>query len=402
MHPDTMRQIDRWVGIPLCALASLLLPWLAPRRKPDSATPDTLVFICITEIGALLVAHPAIIRARKLFPKSRLCFITGPGGSGALEVMGFPDEDILTLRTDSLFQLITDCLKIRQTLRRAGVVHAAVLEPFTRFSHLVSAWAGAERRSGCHRFHNEGGYLGTLITNPVIYNPHLHASQTYVALVEALTDAESAEPHVKQVVPSQVRNRARFLATPEQQQTLRTRIVQQAPLLKGKLLVLLNANASDIVPLRKWPLERFAEVGRKLLQEHDDVGVILTGAPGEREACVKLAEQLDSQRVLSLAGQTSFRELLTLYTLADLFISNDSGPVHFASATDIPILALHGPEHPDLFGPMSPKGTPLHLGLACSPCISPYNQKKSSCTDNLCMQGITVEMVMAQARRLLT
>lgn len=137
MHPDTMRRIDRWVGIPLCAVASLLLPWLAPRRQPNTTAPDTVVLICIAEIGALLVAHPAIVRARKLFPESRLCFITGPGGKGALEVMDFPDADILTLRTDSLAGLIADCLKLRKTLSRAGTVHAAVLEPFTRFSHLV-------------------------------------------------------------------------------------------------------------------------------------------------------------------------------------------------------------------------------------------------------------------------
>jgi len=396
-----MRRIDRWAGIPLCAVASLLLPWLAPNRKSGSVAPDTVVLICIAEIGALLVAHPAIVRARKLFPESRLCFITGPGGKGALEVMDFPDADILTLRTDSLSELIADCLKLRKTLSRAGTLHAAVLEPFTRFSHLVSAWVGAERRSGCHRFHNEGGYLGSLVTNPVVFNSHLHASQTYVALVEALAEDTSLEPHVKQVVPSQIRNRARFKPTSQQQQSLRESIARQAPELEGKRLVLLNANASDIVPLRKWPLERFAEVGQRLLQERDDVGILLTGAPNEQEACARLAQQLDSPRVLSLAGQTTFRELLTLYTLGSLIISNDSGPVHFASSTDIPILALYGPETPAIFGPMSPKATPLYLGLACSPCITPYNQKKSSCTDSRCMSGITVDLVLSQAHKLL-
>ena len=401
MHPDTMRRIDRWVGIPLCAVASLLLPWLAPHKPSNSTAPDTVVLICIAEIGALLVAHPAIVRARKLFPESRLCFITGPGGKGALEVMGFPDEDILILRTDSFPELLADGLKLRNALSKAGVVHAAVLEPFTRFSHLVSTWVGAERRSGCHRFHNEGGYLGSLVTNPVVFNSHLHASQTYVVLVEALAEGASSEPGVKQVIPSQIRNRARFQPPQQQQQALQERIVQQAPELDGKRLVLLNANASDIVPLRKWPLERFAEVGQRLLQECNDVGIILTGTPAEQNMCTQLAEQLDSRRVLSLAGQTTFPELLTLYTLGTLLVTNDSGPVHFASSTNIPILALYGPEHPAVFGPMSPKATSLYLGLACSPCITPYNQKKSSCTHNRCLLDITVEMVLEHARKFL-
>ena len=163
---------------------------------------------------------------------------------------------------------------------------------------------------------------------------------------------------------------------------------------------MLNANASDIVPLRKWSLSNFVELGKRLL-ENAEITVVLTGSPEENEACADLALKIDPDRVINFAGKTTFKELITLYSLSDLLVTNDSGPVHFASTTDIPIIALFGPETPKIFGPMSPHAKTISLGLACSPCISVFNQKKSSCTDNQCMKQITVEMVIQETQKIL-
>ena len=165
-------------------------------------------------------------------------------------------------------------------------------------------------------------------------------------------------------------------------------------------IILINANASDIIPLRKWPLESFVELGKQLL-ENSKITVVLTGGPDEQDACAELAKKINSERVINFAGKTSFKELITLYSISDLLITNDSGPVHFASTTEIPIVALFGPETPKIFGPMSPKAKVISLELACSPCISVFNQKKSSCSDNQCMKQISVQMVVKETQKIL-
>ena len=167
-----------------------------------------------------------------------------------------------------------------------------------------------------------------------------------------------------------------------------------------KKIVLLNANASDIVPLRKWPLENFVKLGKQLL-ENSEFTVVLTGSKEEQDACADLALQINPGRAVNFAGETSFKELITLYSISDLLITNDSGPVHFASTTNIPIIALFGPETPKIFGPMSPNAKVISLELACSPCVSVFNQKKSSCTDNQCMKQITVAMVIQETQKIL-
>jgi len=398
MNPDTTRLIDRWAGIPLCFFTSLLI-WKNKKTSIGAKSIDIIVFIGIAEIGALVVSYPAIQEARKKHPKSRICFITAPAGKQTLKLMGFDENDILLVRISSIRSILGDIAKIRNTFKKESV-SAVVLEPFSRFSTLVAFWVGASKRIGCYRFLAEGSYIGKLLSHRLIYNPHLHASQTYLALVKLLDELESPDPQLKEVVTPQIKNRLKIGIHENEQYTLKNRLKTEIPEINLKKIVLLNANASDIVPLRKWPLDNFIELGKWLLENYE-VTIVLTGSPEEHSASENLAREIDPERVINFAGKTTFKELIILYSLGDLLVTNDSGPVHFASTTNIPIIALFGPETPKIFGPMSPAAKVISVGLACSPCISVFNQKKSSCNDNQCMKQITVEMVIQETQKIL-
>jgi ADP-heptose:LPS heptosyltransferase len=69
--------------------------------------------------------------------------------------------------------------------------------------------------------------------------------------------------------------------------------------------------------------------------------------------------------------------------------------------TELPVLVLFGPETPKIYGPLGTNVQAIYLNLACSPCVSAYNQKRSPCTDNKCMTGIKPEDVLSQAREML-
>jgi len=404
MNPDTMRLIDRWAGIPLCFVTSVW-SWIKSVRKnkSDNAnkqdSPDIIVFIGLAEIGALVVAYPAIQEARKQYPNSSVCFITAPAGFQTLELMGFEKEEILIISMSSLSGMFLDFIRIRKNFSGKSV-SAIVLEPFTRISALITVWIGASQRIGCHRFYNEGSYIGNFLTHRLVFNPHLHASQTYFALSKALCEPTSKQPLLKEKIPSQMVNRLKINILEDDQKALQNRLKLEYPETAFEKIILLNANASDIVPLRKWPMDRFVELGRKIL-ENSTITIILTGSIEEQQACEVLLREINPDRVINYAGKTSFKELITLYSISDLLITNDSGPVHFASTTDIPILALFGPETPKIFGPMSPNAKVISLELACSPCVSVFNQKKSSCDDNQCMKQISVQMVVKETQNIL-
>ncbi len=165
-------------------------------------------------------------------------------------------------------------------------------------------------------------------------------------------------------------------------------------------LALLNPNASDLVAARRWPTESFLTLARGLLED-PEVLVVFTGAPNERASVVPLCETLASERVLNMAGETTLPQLIDLFHVSRLLVTNDSGPAHFASLTNLPVLVLFGPETPEIYGPIGPKVQPVYLGLACSPCVSAYNQKRSPCGDNRCLKGISAELVLERARGIL-
>jgi ADP-heptose:LPS heptosyltransferase len=131
------------------------------------------------------------------------------------------------------------------------------------------------------------------------------------------------------------------------------------------------------------------------------VFVAFTGAPSDATAIDAVVQTVNHRRCFSLAGKTTMRQLLVLYTLADVLVSNDSGPGHFAALTDIDILTLVGPETPKVWGVLGPRAHRISIDLPCSPCVSIYNNRLSSCRNNLCMQGITVEMVHRKVKELL-
>ncbi len=167
-------------------------------------------------------------------------------------------------------------------------------------------------------------------------------------------------------------------------------------------IVLLNANCSDLLPLRRWDEDNFVALAGRLLDSDPDLRIAFTGAPDEAPPIDKLVARIDSPRCVSLAGRTTLRELLVVYGLSELLITNDSGPAHFATLTGIDVLCLFGPETPELFGSLSPRSHVLWANTACSPCVSAYNNRVSRCSDNICMQRIGVDVVHTQATTLLT
>jgi ADP-heptose:LPS heptosyltransferase len=172
------------------------------------------------------------------------------------------------------------------------------------------------------------------------------------------------------------------------------RIRSLAPFDPGQnRLVLINPNASELLPHRRWMPDRYAELIRRILAAYDDVVVLVTGAPDEREAAERLAAQ-SAPRAASFAGHSSLIELPALYAHATLMVSNDSGPAHFSAAVGLPTIVLFGPETPKLYQPLG-NSRAIYAGLACSPCVTAHNHRKTACTDNVCMQAISVDQVYA-------
>lgn len=394
MKVDTMRAIDYYAGVPLCFLMTLLF-WLArPFRAVPVGTPRKVAFIELSEMGSAIIVDPAM---RKMEAQgAELFFVIFKKNAPSLRLLGtVPEENVYTIREDGLFSLAFDTVRFLFWARKQGIDTAIDLELFSRYSALLTGLCGAPRRVGFHAFHNEGLYRGELLTHRVSYNPHLHIAKNFVALVNAALADKQELPFSKTLIGDEEIVLAQAAVSEEQKEALRERIREGFAAFDPAThrLVLINPNASELLVQRRWMPERYVEVMRTLLMRYPDVVIGITGAPGERDEAEGLRTQLGSERCINLAGRSRFSELPALYSIATLMVTNDSGPGHFSAVTAMPTFVIFGPETPRLYGSLG-NSTPIYAGLACSPCVSAANHRKTPCHDNVCLQVITPQQVL--------
>jgi ADP-heptose:LPS heptosyltransferase len=404
MHPDRMRRIDFWIGIPLCfgltVWRRLLDAFGLALPAPDQ--PTNVLFIELAEMGSTVLAAPALIRLQARHPGCRVFFLLFTQIQESVRVLGLvPEDRIFTIDARSVFTLVRDTIRFVALARRHRIDTVINLEMFSRFSSVLAYLSGASRRVGFHRFGQEGLYTGRLLTHEVAYSPHQHTWKAYMALVTALEEPAGTVPLGKRRIGEPDCIVPRFRTSPTARAALWNRLVALGPALEAAThVVLVNPNASSLIETRKWPIENYIDLVRELLRD-PGVAVAITGVASERREAQRIVTAAHSDRVIDLTGHTTLEDLLHLFDLADLLVTNDSGPAHFAAMTDIPVLVLFGPETPVLYKPLSPNCTVLYAGLACSPCVSAFNQKRSPCRDNQCLKVIGVQEVYAAARRVL-
>lgn len=391
---DTMRRIDFLVGVPLCILASAVVRLGDLLRPRHAGPPRRMLLIELSEMGSAVLADPAMREAAGR--GAELYFLIFAANAKSLELLGtVPPERVLTIRADSLANLAIDTLRALWRSRRLGIDTVVDLELFSRFSALLTGLCGASRRVGFHAFHGEGLWRGWMLDRRVAYNPHQHIAKNFIALVRAAFADAPQLPYWKGPIADAEVTLARATVDPEVRAAVAARIAAAAPgwAPGAAPLILINSNASDLLPQRRWPPERFAELARELHRRRPDALLLLTGSPDERAYVAAIHASAGVPRLIDFAGRTGFGELTALYSLAGVMVTNDSGPGHFAAVTDMPTVVLFGPETPALYGSLG-RGVAISAQLACSPCVSAANHRKTPCTDPVCMRAIGVDTVV--------
>jgi ADP-heptose:LPS heptosyltransferase len=398
---NTMRAIDHWVGVPLCAVASpivALIDGIKNVSNRGSDTPRKLLFIELSEMGSAILVDPAMRNAQAR--GAELFFLIFKSNRASLTLLNtVKPENIFTIDSSSLSGLIKDTIKFLIVARKHRIDTVIDLELFSRFTALLTGLCGARRRVGYHIFHGEGLWRGFMLTRKVHYNPHIHITKNFLSLIHAAFAKEIEVPFSKiHITDSEVRLEQAIIDPPVLSK-VRERIEKLSSaagieFTQGKQrLLLVNPNASDLLPQRRWAQQRFSELIQGLNQLYPHDLILITGSPAEFEYVEKVRTVANVKNALNFAGQVSFAELPPLYTLSDVMVTNDSGPGHFSAVTPLRTVVLFGPETPALYGSVG-KSISITANLACSPCVSAANHRKTPCHDNVCMQAITVPQVL--------
>ena len=398
MKVPFMRWIDFWVGIPICFALSIINWPIKYFRKQQK--PKKILFLELSEMGSTMLAYSAMKKAKERFG-AELFFMIFKENEASIRLLDIiPDENVITIRSKSFGVFFTDIIHAIFKMRSLKIDTVIDLELFSRFTAILSFLSGARQKVGFFKYHMEGLYRGNFLTNKVTYNPHIHISENFMALVYSLEEDTSVKPLLKRAIKKEEIYTAKIRSSDEEKRIILQKIQELNPgFSSSSKIILLNPNASQLLPIRRWPIKNFCELAKMTLEHDKKAFVLITGTQAEKPDAKEICDYAQSKRCIDFTGRTSFKELIDLYNVSRILVTNDSGPAHFASLTEISIIAIFGPETPHLYSPLSKNCTCVYSNYACSPCVSAFNHRKTPCTESKCLEAIRPEEVFRILRQ---
>jgi len=386
------------MGTVICRILSLFSR--EKNGRSIEASPRRILIILLSEMGSLVLAQPMFQRIREKFPAASIHVLLFAKNREILDLMEvIPYENVLTISDQSPLRFVKDSLHVLKQMRALRFDTVIDCELFARISSIFSFFSGASIRAGFHRHTMEGLYRGDFINRPALYNPYRSITDQFVGLADVI-DSNSM-PKNKFPVASRNWKIPRIDIGESEIAQMERRLYKDFSNIQGKKLALLYPSGG-ILPMRAWPLEYFCDLAKGLIHQGYAVGII--GLKEDDKLAQVILSHCGNSSCINLAGYTkSIRELLILFHVAALLVTNDGGPGQFAALTPVKSILFYGPETPLLYGPLGGESHIFYNALSCSPCLTAYNHRKTPCDgDNICLKSISPEEVLEKALSILS
>lgn len=375
-----MKLIDRYLGIPLLYLVRGGKALFA-RRRADSVKVEKILMIKLWGIGNLVMILPLIRAVRRQHPHAVIHFLTLAHNAEMLKHVPSLDR-VITFEPAGMVSTLLDLLRTTRSLRASKYDLVLDFEQFLKISPLMAGLSQAAQAIG---FRTEGQARHLLFNVKVPYRKDRHMSLTFGDIVRSAGISTDGLPPVE--VP---RSQEASMHAEE--------IMNLLPEGNGPV-VALHVGSGDNFPGRRWPVEQFADLARRLTRELG-ARCVVTGTASEQD----LAKQCISKAgvpLLDATGRLDIMPFIEFLDRVDLLVTNDTAPAHISSALGVPVVAIYGPNTPDLYGPLHMESRVLYHRLPCSPCLTNLNAKTSRCRIPSCILEITTDQVFDAAEDLL-
>lgn len=375
MNIGFVRFVDRYIGILISEFLYIffLVQRIFLRKNIDEKNIHKILQIKFYGIGNIVMLLPTMAAIRGHFPDAEIDMLSLSSNREMLEGNRFIDNSYFLKYGNNLFQLFVSFFKNIWILRRKKYDMILDFEQFAKISSIMAFLIGARIRIG---FETPAQRRDLLYTKKVIYLDFKHMVETFARI------ATAAGVEVNELSPVRINvSRENILKI--------KRIELENSISKDDIMIGIHAGTSDNFVYRRWPKENFARLADMLIGKYN-ARIIFTGV--EKELVEEIIAFMNN-KALNLCGQLGIKELCALIERCDFIISNDTAPVHIASAMGTPVVAIFGPNTPFLYGPRGDYDIILYNELYCSPCMTNFNAKTSYCKEPRCISSITVEEV---------
>lgn len=308
-------------------------------------------------VGDVIMTLPALEAVRESFPDSTLVVLARPWVIPLFESHPMVDS-VMPLGKGS-FSGLTDILKTSLQVRRQNF-DLAVLFQNAFEAALIAYLGGIRYRVGYDTDHRRLLLSHAVIRDDKIMNAH--QVEYYLFLIRALgLNARSRDPEL-------------YVSKDQEEKAL--------PLLSENSVgmddFILGMSPGAIYgPAKRWPSERFAAIGDMAVDKWG-AKVMIFGSGQEKDICIRVSSAM-SHPSINLCGGTELGELIALIRRCNLFVTNDSGLMHMASALKVPLVAIFGSTNPVATGPRGPRSIIVRHEVDCAPCMRPECSRDFQC-----------------------
>ena len=327
-----------------------------------------ILLIRLSSLGDVVLTTPVIRAVRSHFPEAYIAMLVAKQSADVLQENPHLDE-IITFDRLAKNKDTGEMFRIAHILRERRFTLTIDLQRKFR-TELLMYLSGAVERVG----------KGRLCTVRVSEQGNKHATVHYFDLLHAAG------------IPAEDQRLELFLSESERLDAAQR--FDTAGTNDGQLKVGFFPGAGW--KLREWMPERFAAIGDRLVQRFN-ADVLIFGGQQETEL-VQSVVNLMNAPAIPFAGNLQIRQLAACIEKCDLFLTNDTGPMHIAAAVGTPTVSLFGPGNHIRFQPLGELHQIIRHDVPCSPC----KQFTDKCKDNICMKGIGVDEVWQFVSRALT
>jgi heptosyltransferase-2 len=336
-----------------------------------------ILIVRTDRIGDVLLSTPVIKALRDKYPCAYIAMMVSAYAKDIVDGNPYLDQ-VIIYDKDGKHRSWARSMKFATRLKKKKFDLAVILHPTNRL-HLVSFFAGIPRRIGYDL------KLGFLLTDRIKHTKQFgkkHELEYSLDLIRYL----GIEPKDKNL----------FMPIRQESEAEVEELFRQEGINKSDRLLAIHPGAS--CPSKIWPNERFTQVADRLAEKYGFKVLVIAG-PKDITKAEKVIEIM-KHSVINLAKKISVSQLASVLKRCQLFISNDSGPVHIASSVGTPVISIFGRNQKGLspvrWGPVGKKDRVLHKEVGCIECLA-HNCKK----EFACLKAITVDDVLAAAEEIL-
>lgn len=330
-------------------------------------------------LGDVVMAVPALRELRRVLPHANLTVVSRPGTADIFIDADFVDEVLVYDRTG-----------LGSAWNQAGEWRRRKFDLAVLFQNAFEAAAIAFLSRVPARIAYATERRGALLTHPLpspVWKDERHESFYYLNIVTELerilygaSAIETTQPRFDLRVSEDRKRKAFDL------------LLEHGARANAPLTLLCPGSINSRA--KRWPAQRYAVLADRLVGLGANVALI--GSPGESDVTQEVCKHAQRQLVV-LTGKTTIAEVTALISIADVLISNDTGPAHIGAALNTPTLVIFGPTNPLTTYPLSSNAEIIRRPPDCAPCML-----RDCPIDHRCMTAIPPEEVFERAAALIS